>query len=169
MSKDTPQPLSKAATIEMAESTDHFHTKDALKTDYQRVDPKVARYASEAAVHIDNATNSCLKRMIDKRVLVVLMVTYFRKQSTNWLFLLRQSWACAKTRIHKGHDIVSDNYRVHCGLGGRVLSLHAACHNFAGFVTVRFFLGSLEAVCQPTFVLLTGICYVRSEQASRAV
>jgi MFS family permease len=54
-------------------------------------------------------------------------------------------------------------------LWGAVLSLHAACHNFAGLVTVRFFLGALEAVCQPTFVLLTGMWYLRSEQASRAV
>jgi hypothetical protein len=73
MSKDVPQPASKADTVEMAETADP-HPKDALKTDYQRVDPE---YASEAAVHVDEATNLRLKKMIDKRVLVVMMVTYF--------------------------------------------------------------------------------------------
>jgi hypothetical protein len=76
MSKDVPQPASKADAVEMAETADP-NPKDALKTDYQRVDPEVAKYASEAAVHVDEATNLRLKKMIDKRVLVVMMVTYF--------------------------------------------------------------------------------------------
>jgi hypothetical protein len=77
MSKDISQPVFKADTVEMAETAEDPHPKDALKTDYQRVDPEVAKYAGEAAVHVDEATNLRLKKMIDKRVLVVMMVTYF--------------------------------------------------------------------------------------------
>lgn len=45
--------------------------------DDNRVDPEVAKYASAAAVDIDSETNKRLKRLIDKRVLLVMMVTYF--------------------------------------------------------------------------------------------
>ena len=42
-----------------------------------RVDPELAKYASEKAVVIDEATNKRLKRMVDKRVLTVMIITYF--------------------------------------------------------------------------------------------
>jgi hypothetical protein len=42
-----------------------------------RIDPEVAKYASAKAIYIDEETNKRLKRMIDKRVLVVMCVTYF--------------------------------------------------------------------------------------------
>jgi hypothetical protein len=45
--------------------------------DYDRIDPEVAKYASDKAIHIDDETNKRLKRMIDKRVLVVMCATYF--------------------------------------------------------------------------------------------
>ncbi|OQD89675.1 hypothetical protein PENANT_c002G01841 [Penicillium antarcticum] len=40
------------------------------------VDKEVAKYATDTAIHIDQATNKRLRRMIDKRVLVVMMFTY---------------------------------------------------------------------------------------------
>lgn len=46
-------------------------------TNYDLVDREVAQYAAEARIDIDADTNSRLKKMIDKRVLVVMMVTYF--------------------------------------------------------------------------------------------
>lgn len=52
---------------------------------------------------------------------------------------------------------------------GVTLSLHAACHNFVGLVIVRGFLGAFEAVCQPSFVLLTSMWYKREEQATTAI
>jgi hypothetical protein len=51
-----------------------------LKTkgpDHALVDPEVAKYASQRAVEIDEATNKRLKRMIDKRILAVMVGTYF--------------------------------------------------------------------------------------------
>ncbi|KXG53364.1 Major facilitator superfamily domain, general substrate transporter [Penicillium griseofulvum] len=43
----------------------------------------------------------------------------------------------------------------------------AACHNFAGLVTVRFFLGLFEAGCMPLFTILTAQWYRRVEQPLR--
>jgi hypothetical protein len=66
-----------AVTVELGTNPDETDPKVSLKTDYQRVDPEVAKYASETAIHVDDATNLRLKKMIDKRVLVIMMVTYF--------------------------------------------------------------------------------------------
>lgn len=52
---------------------------------------------------------------------------------------------------------------------GAVLALHAACKNFGGLLAVRFFLGALEACCQPCFVFLSGMWYRRSEQSTTVV
>lgn len=45
-------------------------------TDYNLVDQEVAKYATDTAIEIDDATNKRLRRLIDKRILVVMMVTY---------------------------------------------------------------------------------------------
>ena len=46
-------------------------------TNYDLVDNEVAAYASEVIIDIDEETNKRLKFMIDKRVLLVMVVTYF--------------------------------------------------------------------------------------------
>ena len=43
---------------------------------YDLVDEEVAKYASETIVEVDEETSMRLKRMIDKRVLVIMMGTY---------------------------------------------------------------------------------------------
>lgn len=50
---------------------------------------------------------------------------------------------------------------------GVVLACHAAVDSFAGLLTVRIFLGALEATVTPAFVLFTSIWYKKSEQARR--
>jgi hypothetical protein len=47
------------------------------RTNYDLVDGEVAQWAAEARIDIDKDTSSRLKKMIDKRILVVMMVTYF--------------------------------------------------------------------------------------------
>ncbi|KAK9774366.1 hypothetical protein SCAR479_08971 [Seiridium cardinale] len=42
-------------------------------------------------------------------------------------------------------------------LWGATVALMAAWHNVTGLVTVRAFLGAFEAVCQPTFTVLSGM------------
>ncbi|RMZ79847.1 hypothetical protein DV737_g3266, partial [Chaetothyriales sp. CBS 132003] len=52
-------------------------------------------------------------------------------------------------------------------LWGGILMCHAACTDFAGLVTVRFFLGVGEAAVAPGFALITGMFYTRQEQPLR--
>ncbi|KAI7978662.1 hypothetical protein EIK77_001987 [Talaromyces pinophilus] len=49
-------------------------TKDHMN--YDLVDKEVAQYANEVIVEIDEETNKRLKRKIDKRVMLVMIVTY---------------------------------------------------------------------------------------------
>jgi hypothetical protein len=46
-------------------------------TDFTQVDGEVAKYTSEARVVIDEATNKRLRKLIDRRVLAVMIFTYF--------------------------------------------------------------------------------------------
>jgi MFS family permease len=43
---------------------------------------------------------------------------------------------------------------------------HAAVKNFTHLVVVRTLLGIFEACCQPSFVVLSSMWYLRSEQAA---
>lgn len=70
----------------MAEKAEGSHHENAEMNDEKivvenlgtsRVDGEVAKYASEKAIHIDEATDKRLKRMIDKRVLTIMIFTYF--------------------------------------------------------------------------------------------
>ena len=64
-----------AVHIEKTISAGDMMGKD--HTDFDRVDQEVAKYASEVKVVIDAATNSRLKKLIDRRVLVIMILTYF--------------------------------------------------------------------------------------------
>ncbi|KAJ5169212.1 uncharacterized protein N7482_004806 [Penicillium canariense] len=55
----------------------HDDMPEKNHTNYALVDQEVAKYATNTAIEIDEATNKRLKHMIDKRILVVMMVTYF--------------------------------------------------------------------------------------------
>jgi MFS transporter, ACS family, DAL5 transporter family protein len=46
-------------------------------TDFTQVDGEVAKYTSEVRVVIDAATNKRLRKLIDRRVLAVMIFTYF--------------------------------------------------------------------------------------------
>ena len=48
---------------------------------------------------------------------------------------------------------------------GIVCILTVVCHNFAGFVAQRFFLGLMESAVSPAFVMVTCLWYKPSEQA----
>lgn len=78
----------KAVDIEATpEAIEHIHPdkpqvvedEDLSKPhmNYALVDKEVAQYASETIVEVDEATNKRLKRLIDKRILTVMVVTYF--------------------------------------------------------------------------------------------
>ncbi|KAF5678377.1 allantoate transporter [Fusarium heterosporum] len=56
---------------------------------------------------------------------------------------------------------------VNVTLWGVTLACMAACHNFAGLLACRFFLGALEAAIVPAWVLFTSQWYTKEEQAFR--
>lgn len=50
-------------------------------------------------------------------------------------------------------------------LWSATLALHAACTNFGSILAVRTLLGIFEAVCQPSFLVMSSMWYKREEQA----
>lgn len=50
---------------------------------------------------------------------------------------------------------------------GLICMLQAAPHSFSGFFAVRFFLGFVESVLNPSWLLLTSILWTRDEQPLR--
>ncbi|KAH8898130.1 major facilitator superfamily transporter [Thozetella sp. PMI_491] len=165
-------------------------------TNYNLVDKEVAAYASETVVEIDEATNKRLKRMIDKRILLVMVVTYFVQALDKGTMsfasimgiiddagLVGTQYSWLTTIIYIVILVVEypENYIIqrvpiakwlslNIILWGITLSLHAATKQFAGLITLRAFLGAFEACCQPTFVLLSGMWYKsREEQAGTVI
>ncbi|PGH28006.1 hypothetical protein AJ80_00261 [Polytolypa hystricis UAMH7299] len=158
---------------------------------YDRVDKEIAAYASQTAVTIDEATDKRLKKMIDRRVLVIMILTYFLqaldKGTISFTSIMNlpedvglhgQQFSWLTTCIYIAVLIVeyptnwiiqrvpiAKYLGINIILWGATLALHAACKNFAGLVAVRTLLGIFEACCQPSFVILSSLWYKRSEQA----
>lgn len=70
----------------MAQGTEGSHYENVAmgeqkivveQLDKSRIDGEVAKYASDKAVHIDEKTEKRLKRLIDRRVLTIMIFTYF--------------------------------------------------------------------------------------------
>ncbi|KAL8404736.1 hypothetical protein RB594_009560 [Gaeumannomyces avenae] len=159
------------------------------------VDSEVAKYASDAPIDIDESTNKRLKRMIDMRVLSVMVVTYLiqslDKGTMSYASIMGiiedtklqgQEYSWLTTIIYVVILCVEypENYiltRVPIAkwlglnilLWGVTLALHAMSRNFTTLIILRGFLGAFEAVCQPCFVLLSSIWYKREEQATTVI
>ena len=72
--KDESRKYEDAAAIERVPST-YADEKD--HADYGRMDRELAKYAEGAAIEISPEESKRLKNMIDRRVLVCMVVTYF--------------------------------------------------------------------------------------------
>ncbi|KAB8302287.1 hypothetical protein EYC80_005725 [Monilinia laxa] len=159
--------------------------------DYGRVDSEVAKYTSEVVVHISEDENRRLKKLIDRRVLLIMVLTYFIQaldkgtlaftsimgiQKDTHLVGNQYSWLT--TCIYLAILVVEypTNWLIqrvpiakYLGINvciwSIVLSMHALCHNFEGLVIARTLLGAFEAACQPIFVVLSSMWYKRDEQA----
>ncbi|KAH8597582.1 MFS transporter [Bisporella sp. PMI_857] len=164
-------------------------------TNYNLVDKELAQYASDIPVHIDEATNSRLKKSIDRRVLVVMIVTYFLQsvdkgtlgfasimgiQKDTGLHGQQYSWLTTIIYLVILCVEYPENYiiqrvpiakwlGVNIVLWGTVVALTAVAKNFTGLIVLRGLLGGFEAVCQPTFTLLSSMWYRREEQAATVV
>ncbi|KAF5013094.1 hypothetical protein FDECE_921 [Fusarium decemcellulare] len=170
--------------------TSHDPAQDKLN--HSRVDREIAAYASAGRIEIDEKTDKRLKRMIDRRVLVIMIVTYFMQtldkgaisfvsimdfNEDNNLVGQQFSWltTCiyiAVLVVEYPTDLIIQRVPIGKYLGiniicwGVVLACHAACRNFTSLVVVRTLLGMFEACCQPTFVVLSAMWYKRFEQAA---
>ncbi|KKY19974.1 putative allantoate permease [Phaeomoniella chlamydospora] len=168
---------------------------DGLEKDhvnFDRVDAEIARYADPShMVEISEEENKRLKRLIDRRVLSIMVFTYFLQaldkgtmsfasimniREDNHLVDQQYSWLTTCIYI----AILCVEYPINWliqripiakTLGtvviiwGTILACHAATTNFAGLLAVRTLLGIFEAFCQPSFVVLSSMWYKREEQA----
>ncbi|EIM88123.1 MFS general substrate transporter [Stereum hirsutum FP-91666 SS1] len=162
------------------------------------IDAEIAEFFNETAagvtkpiVVIDDATNRRLRWMIHKRVLVVMVVTYFAQtldkgtlnfasimgiqqdtklhgQQYAWLttcvYIAILCWEFPANRLIQRLPIAK-LLAFNITAWGAVLACTAACHNFTGLVIVRTLLGIFECVCQPAFVFMSTMWYTREEQA----
>ena len=161
--------------------------------DFSKVDKELAQYVSDVRIEISPEKNAQLLKMIDKRVLSVMVATYFLqaidkgtlsfasimgiREDTN---LTGQDYSWLTTCIYITILIVEypQNWTIarvpiakylsfSIIAWGVVLACTAACHNFLGLVIVRTLLGLFESACQPAFIVLSSIWYRREEQAAR--
>ncbi|TVY81915.1 putative transporter [Lachnellula suecica] len=182
--------------IAPAVHTEHGQDGDLKKDhmDYNRVDKEVAKYASEVPIDISPEENSRLKRKIDKRVLSIMVFTYFLQaldkgtlsftsimglrtdlhiSPTNQEFpMLTTCIYIAILFVEYPTNLLIQRLPIAKYLGvsiilwGTTLALHAVATNFASLVALRTLLGIFEAVCQPAFVFLSSMWYKREEQAA---
>ena len=195
------------AQVERVMSADELE-KDHMN--YDRVDSELAKYANAVAVDISPEENRRLKRLIDRRVLPIMIFTYFLQaldkgtlsfaaimgirdeipilQNSNKVRGIRDGfhaglansiqWAWLTTCIYIAVLIVEypTNWiiqRVPLAkyLGANIVlwSITLACHatvkSYAPLVALRTLLGMFEAVCQPTFLIMSSMWYKREEQA----
>ncbi|KAF8915909.1 major facilitator superfamily domain-containing protein [Mucidula mucida] len=158
------------------------------------IDDEVANFfaaQSSTPIVIDDETNRRLRWMVHKRVLVVMIVTYFAQtldkgtinfasimgikedarlvgQQYAWLttcvYIAILAWEFPTNRLLQRLPIAK-YLSFNIMAWGAVLACTAACNNFTGLVVVRTLLGMFECICQPAFVFLSTMWYTRDEQA----
>ncbi|KAG7449332.1 MFS general substrate transporter [Guyanagaster necrorhizus] len=190
----------------MSDAIKHLqeHVEDTEKGSYRTgspatgpppagIDAEVANFfaSQDAPAVVDDATNRRLRWLIHKRVLVVMVVTYFAQtldkgtmsfasimgirtdthlkgQEYAWLttcvYIAILLWEFPTNRLIQRLPIAK-YLAFNIMAWGAVLACTAACKNFVGLVVVRTFLGIFECVCQPAFVFLSTMWYTREEQA----
>jgi len=169
--------------------TDKDEKKDSMN--YDRVDPEIARYATSTGLQISEEENRRLRTMINRRVLPVMIFTYFLqaldKGTLSFTSIMNlptdlklhgQQYSWLTTCIYIAVLTVEypTNYLIqrlpvakYLGtsiiLWGTILACHAAVKGFTGILVLRTLLGIFEAVCQPAFLILSSMWYKREEQA----
>ncbi|KAK9379068.1 major facilitator superfamily domain-containing protein [Kockiozyma suomiensis] len=197
-SKFDEQHIERVGTQLELQQMDSFATVDApdIKVDagaHAGIDEELRKFvAAGENVEVDEATSTRLRRMIDKRILVVMLGTYFLqsldKNALNFTaimgikedaHLVGQDYSWLHTVIYFG--VLAAEYptvifvqkvpiakylAVNVFLWGVVIAMTCFGHNFASLVALRVLLGLFEAVSQPTFLLLSSMWYKREEQAT---
>ncbi|KAM5349080.1 hypothetical protein ACJ41O_008903 [Fusarium nematophilum] len=181
--------------VERKKSLDEVEDLEKPTQQSERVDKELAAYVSDVRVHISPERSAELRRMIDKRVLLVMILTYFLqaidKGTLSFASIMGLtadtgmenpdgSYSWLTTCIYLAILVVEypqnwliarvpiAKYLSFCIIAwGGCLACHAACKDFKGLVVVRTMLGIFESACQPCFVILSAMWYRRDEQASR--
>ncbi|KAL2128522.1 hypothetical protein VTI74DRAFT_9082 [Chaetomium olivicolor] len=187
------QKLDTKRDIVEAERAQSPELEKSAMQNFDKMDKELAQYVSEARIDISPEENKRLLRLIDKRILLIMVTTYFLqaidKGTMSFASIMGiiedtglhgQEYQWLTTCIYITILVVEypQNYiiaRVPIAkylsfsimAWGAVLACTAACTTFAGLVTVRTLLGLFESVCQPAFVVLSSTWYKREEQASR--
>lgn len=143
----------------------------------------------EQSVEVDEATAARILRKIDLHLIPLLFVTYnlnFMDKtilSSASVFglkddthLVGQQYSWVSSVFYFGYFFweypttwliqklpVGKYVGINTLFWGCVVAFTAACTNYGGLVTVRFFLGVAEATTSPAFVYLTSMWYTRSE------
>jgi hypothetical protein len=80
--QNVPLPAGQPHAQEKSAAPDRMTTTEhQTRQESNLLDPEITRFAAQGAIHIDEQTNKRLKKLIDKHVLVVLIVTYFLQSS----------------------------------------------------------------------------------------
>ncbi|KAG7928576.1 hypothetical protein KL925_001876 [Ogataea polymorpha] len=148
-------------------------------------------HVSEASVYIDKAK---LFRKVDLRILPLMIVTYGLQfmdklalgQSSVFglktdLELVGQDYSWTSSIFYFGYMFgnlasvrvlqivpIGKFVSVSVCLWGITLACTGACENYAGLLAARFFLGLLESVVSPSFVLITGMWWKPEQQSARS-
>lgn len=169
--------------------TNSYHNGDS--TNNEKVDHQILDYIEEEAIFIDDETNRRLRNMIHRRILPVMIGTYFLQAldkgtlSFSSIMGIREdahlvgqqySWltTCTyiavlvfelPTNIIIQKIPVAKYLSINIILWGVVLGCHALGKSFTILVVVRTLLGAFECCCQPAFILMSSMWYKREEQA----
>lgn len=179
------------AQIERTISTGSDPALEKDHQNYDRMDDEVAKYASDHVIEISPEKNTLLRRAIDKRVLSIMIATYFLQALDKGTLsfssimgiqtdahLHGQQYQWLTTCIYIAVLVVeyptnwiiqrvpiAKYLGINIILWGTVLALHSTAKNFTHLVVLRTLLGIFECVCQPAFLVLSSMWYKREEQA----
>ncbi|KFY00283.1 hypothetical protein V490_01414 [Pseudogymnoascus sp. VKM F-3557] len=161
--------------------------------DLNRVDSEVAKYTSNVREIVSEEESARLLKLIDRRVLVIMILTYFLQaidkgtlsfasimglqedlglvgQQYNWL--ITGVYIAILVVEYPTNWIITKvpiakylSFNIICW--GIVLACHALATNFASILACRILLGIFEAACQPSFIILSSMWFKRQEQTAR--
>ncbi|KAF8857058.1 MFS general substrate transporter [Acephala macrosclerotiorum] len=174
---------------------DAFEVGEISKVDVKAADPAFALVGSGERVEYTEEEGKIVLSKIDWHILPLLMwiyaIQFADKISLNYASLMgirtdthldpnSQQYSWVSSIFYAGYLLwefpttyllrrlpVAKYTSVNVILWGAVLTCTAATSNYAGLLSVRFFLGLFEATVTPAFVLITSMWYKQNEQARR--
>ncbi|THW92068.1 MFS transporter [Aureobasidium pullulans] len=187
----TSTPVEKDDLVRLETVMSHEENLKGDHMNYERVDKELAKYTAGERVYVSEADDKRLKKMIDRRVLVVMILTYFLQAIDKGTMSFTSIMGIREELHISGEQFpwlttciyiavifveyptnwiiqrvpIAKYLSANIIIWGAVLACHAAATDFKTLVICRTFLGIFEAVCQPAFLILSSLWYKRDEQA----